>query len=63
MIKGQNGNKNANFPIKKTKSKATVKMFKTSACKKHITACNRKPGKKSKAEFQNNRLYMVPLIL
>ena len=51
----------ANFPSKGKILRPTVKVFKTRACKKHLTACNGKPGKKSKAEFQNNRLFMVPL--
>ena len=52
---------NANFPSKGKFLRPTVKVFKTRAYKKHLTACNEKPGKKCKEEFQNNRLFMVTL--
>ena len=45
MKKGQNGHEYANFSTIRENLRPTVKMFKTSACKKkHITACKEKLG-------------------
>ena len=48
------------IPIKKENIRPTVKVSKQVLDKKHPTACNGKLGKRTKTEFQNSWLYIVP---
>ena len=52
MKKGQDGHKQANYPIIREELRAHCKKF----LRKHITACNEKTEGKTKLIFQNKGL-------